>query len=90
MGGKLGKGFTKGGKTEEIEGKKYDHGFSSAEVNTLAAIAEAVFPSLSPSSSCFERRENQTISKAVRSFMETSASQSPIPEEVKKIRDWIH
>ncbi|KAB2014762.1 hypothetical protein ES319_D09G249600v1 [Gossypium barbadense] len=85
MGGKLGKGFMKGGKIVEIEGKKYDHGFSSAEVNTLAAIAEALFPSLPPSSCCFERRENQTISKAVRSFMETSASQSPTPDEAAEM-----
>ncbi|KAK8577145.1 hypothetical protein V6N13_122138 [Hibiscus sabdariffa] len=69
MGGKLGKAFVNGGK------RKYGHGFSSTEVHALAAIAEALFPSLSPSS-CFETQENQTSSKPVRIFMETSASES--------------
>ncbi|KAL4289569.1 hypothetical protein GQ457_14G025540 [Hibiscus cannabinus] len=81
MGGKLGKAFVNGGKREE---RKYDHGFSSTEVHTLAAIAEALFPSLSPSS-CFETQENQTASKAVRIFMETSASESPVPDEAAEM-----
>ena len=60
----------------------YNHGFSSAEIQTLASVSEAVFPSLSPNSN-FEGKENQP-SKAVQAFLEASASESPIPDEVKK------
>ncbi|KAL4283008.1 hypothetical protein GQ457_16G029980 [Hibiscus cannabinus] len=56
------------------EERKYNHGFFSSEVNTLAAIAETLFPP------CQE--ENQTPkTQAVRSFMESSASELPIPDE---------
>ncbi|KAE8717663.1 Long-chain-alcohol oxidase FAO2 [Hibiscus syriacus] len=59
--------------------RKYDHGLFSSELNTLAAVAETLFPPLSPTC-CHE--ENQTpSSKAVWSFMEASASESPIPNE---------
>ncbi|GMI87254.1 ARABIDOPSIS FATTY ALCOHOL OXIDASE 3, fatty alcohol oxidase 3 [Hibiscus trionum] len=78
MGGKFGKAFVNGGKKEE---RKYDHRFSSTEVHTLAAIAEALFPS----SSCFETQENQTTGKPVRIFMETSASDSPFPDEAAEM-----
>ncbi|KAK8984148.1 hypothetical protein V6N11_029471 [Hibiscus sabdariffa] len=70
---------------EKSEERKYDHGFFSSEVNTLAAMSETFFPPLSPTC-CFQaaEEENQTpITKAVRFFMEASASQPPIPDEVK-------
>lgn len=61
--------------------RRYAHGLSSAEVQTLASIGEAVFPSLKPNSD-FEGKQNQPR-KAVQSFLEASASESPIPDEVK-------
>ncbi|KAL4295767.1 hypothetical protein GQ457_12G004380 [Hibiscus cannabinus] len=71
---------------DKSEERKYDHGFFSSEVNTLSALSETFFPPLSPTC-CFqaeEQEENQTpITKAVRSFMEASASEPPIPDEVK-------
>ena len=81
MGGKCQQPMLSGEK-REIEKQKYNHGFSSAEMQTLASVAEVVFPSLSPNSN-FEGKENQPR-KAVQSFMEASASESPIPDEVKK------
>ncbi|OMO95410.1 hypothetical protein COLO4_15918 [Corchorus olitorius] len=61
--------------------RKYKHGFSSAEIKTLASAAEAVFPSFPSTNSQFEGKENQA-SKSVQHFLETSASQSPVPDEV--------
>ncbi|GMI95909.1 ARABIDOPSIS FATTY ALCOHOL OXIDASE 3, fatty alcohol oxidase 3 [Hibiscus trionum] len=68
------------------EERKYEHGFFSSEVNTLAAMAETFFPPLSPTS-CFQtREENRTpTTEAVRSFMEASASEPPIPDEVAEL-----
>ncbi|KAE8698245.1 Long-chain-alcohol oxidase FAO3 [Hibiscus syriacus] len=59
--------------------RKHNHRLFSSELNTLAVVAETLFPPLSPTC-CHE--ENQTPStKVVRSFMEASASESPIPDE---------
>ncbi|KAK8684648.1 hypothetical protein V6N13_040664 [Hibiscus sabdariffa] len=72
---------------DKSEERKYDHGFFSSEVNTLAALSETFFPPLSPTC-CFQaaEEENQTpITKAVRSFMEASASEPPIPDEVAEL-----
>ncbi|XP_017975371.1 PREDICTED: long-chain-alcohol oxidase FAO1 [Theobroma cacao] len=63
--------------------RRYAHGLSSAEVQTLASIGEAVFPSLKPNSD-FEGKQNQPR-KAVQSFLEASASESPIPDEVAQL-----
>ncbi|KAE8704755.1 Long-chain-alcohol oxidase FAO2 [Hibiscus syriacus] len=67
------------------EEREYNHGFFPSEVNTLAAIAETLFPPLPPT--CFQTQEkNQTpISKAVQSFMEASGSDSQIPDKVAEI-----
>lgn len=66
------------------KGRRYNHGFSSVEIQTLASVNEAVFPSLSPNTD-FEGMETQP-SKAVpvQAFLEASASESPFPDEVKK------
>ncbi|XWS08762.1 hypothetical protein CRYUN_Cryun40dG0028700 [Craigia yunnanensis] len=82
MGGKYQQPMLNGEKRER-EKQKYNHGFSSAEMQTLASVAEVVFPSLSPNSN-FEGKENQP-SKAVQSFMEASASESSIPDEVAEL-----
>lgn len=75
---------------EKREGRKqkYSHGFSSAEMKTLASVAEAVFPSLS-SSSDLEGNGNQP-SKAVQYFLQASASESPNPDEVKKKKNSLY
>lgn len=78
------------GKCEEQSGlngekkePKYSHGFCSAEIQTLASVAEVVFPSLPPDSG-FQGTENQP-SKAVQSFLKASASQPPFPDEVSPL-----
>ncbi|TYG50609.1 hypothetical protein ES288_D10G188300v1 [Gossypium darwinii] len=62
---------------------KYSHGFCSAEIQTLASVAEVFFPSLPPDSG-FQRKETQP-SKAVQSFLKASASQPAFPEEVAEL-----
>ncbi|XVF38496.1 hypothetical protein REPUB_Repub20aG0107100 [Reevesia pubescens] len=71
------------GEKKEGGKQKYNHGFSSAEIQTLASVAEVVFPSLSPNSN-LEGKENQP-DKAVQAFLEASASESPIPDEVAEL-----
>ncbi|XWS53785.1 hypothetical protein CRYUN_Cryun10bG0030200 [Craigia yunnanensis] len=81
MGGKYQQPLLSG---EKREGG-YNHGFSSAEIRTLASVSEVVFPSLSPNSN-FEGKENQpSSSKAVQAFLEASASESPIPDEAAEM-----
>lgn len=55
---------------------RYNHGLSSAEMQSLASVCDAVFPSL-PSVS-FEGK----VDKTIESFYKASAGQAPIPEEV--------
>ncbi|XP_022760899.1 long-chain-alcohol oxidase FAO1-like [Durio zibethinus] len=83
MGGKCQQQPLLNGEIREGGKRKYSHGFSSAEIKTLASVAEAVFPSLSPNSD-FEGKENQP-SKAVQAFLEASASESPIPDEAAEL-----
>lgn len=62
---------------------KYRHGFSAAEMESLASICETVLPPL-PLDSLKKiiRVEDQAIVNDVRSFWNTSASRYPIPHEV--------
>ncbi|XVF28567.1 hypothetical protein REPUB_Repub15cG0041000 [Reevesia pubescens] len=83
MGGKCQQPMLNGEKRKEGKGK-YNHGFSSAEIETLASVAEVVFPSLSPRNSDFEGKENQP-NEAVQAFMEASASESPNPDEAAEL-----
>lgn len=72
--------FTKQLKAEKE--KQYRHGFSSAQLESLASICEAVLPPL-PSISMDGEEEEED--KALKSFLNSSASQSPIPDEVAEI-----
>ncbi|GMI69862.1 ARABIDOPSIS FATTY ALCOHOL OXIDASE 3, fatty alcohol oxidase 3 [Hibiscus trionum] len=80
MGGKCEQPLLNGGEKGE---RKYSHGFCSAEMETLASVAEVVFPSLPPNP-CFEGRGNQP-DKALQSFLKASASESPIPDEAAEL-----
>ncbi|KAJ7954681.1 Long-chain-alcohol oxidase [Quillaja saponaria] len=62
--------------------RKYKHGFSSGEMESLASICEAVLPPLPLDS--LKTKEVQS-SKAVQSFWTTSGSQYPIPDEAADI-----
>ncbi|XP_061352831.1 long-chain-alcohol oxidase FAO1 [Gastrolobium bilobum] len=66
---------------------KFRHGFSVAEMESLASICEVVMPPL-PLDALKIRKEEQDDhepSKSVKSFWNTSASQYPIPHEVAEI-----
>ncbi|KAE8670564.1 Long-chain-alcohol oxidase FAO1 [Hibiscus syriacus] len=67
----------------EKKERKYSHGFSSSEMETLGSFAEVIFPCLPPNT-CFEGRQNHP-NKAVQSFLKASASESPIPDEVAEL-----
>ncbi|KAF3456744.1 hypothetical protein FNV43_RR01398 [Rhamnella rubrinervis] len=62
---------------------KYSHGFSAAEMKSLASISEAALPPLPPLRS-FEGKE-EPPSKAVLSFCQASGAQLPIPDEVAEL-----
>ncbi|XP_009376994.2 long-chain-alcohol oxidase FAO1 [Pyrus x bretschneideri] len=69
-----------GGRGYAGDDRKYSHGFSSAEMQSLASICEALLPPL------YEiKGEQPTINKAVQSFYKTSAAQTPIPDEVAQL-----
>lgn len=59
---------------------KFRHDFSSAQIQSLAAICETIIPSLPIDAINKEHLDNQ----AVVSFYKASASQPPIPHEVIK------
>ncbi|EXB93709.1 Long-chain-alcohol oxidase FAO1 [Morus notabilis] len=63
----------------ERKQEKWSHGFSAAEMESLASICEAFIPPLPLNS--LEGKEDPP-SKAVQSFYSSSASQNPIPHEV--------
>ncbi|RDX63943.1 Long-chain-alcohol oxidase FAO1 [Mucuna pruriens] len=68
---------------------KYKHGFSAAEMKSLASICEVVLPPL-PMDSLKIRKEHQAdlddhSSQSVQSFWNISASRYPIPHEVAEM-----
>ncbi|XP_057959884.1 long-chain-alcohol oxidase FAO1 [Malania oleifera] len=74
----------RGGRRES----KYNHGFSSSEMQSLAAICETIFPSLPPDPQEVNGRESQpssSKSKAIHSFYKASGSQNPMPDEVAEL-----
>ncbi len=62
--------------------RKYIHGFTAAEMESLASICETLLPPLPLRS--FEGKDDQS-SKAMESFYKASGSQTPIPDEVINI-----
>jgi len=68
------------------EGKSYNHGLSSTEMDTLTSICEAIFPPLDPPPHLDEYdHHNHKINGSLQSFFHSSASQKPIPDEVIKL-----
>jgi len=65
-------------------GSKYKHGFSAAEMKSLASICEVVLPPL-PMDALKSRKEDQVgddDNKLLQSFCDISGSRYPIPHEV--------
>lgn len=64
---------------------KYKHGFSAAEMESLASICEVVLPPL-PMDALKIRKEDHddddSSNKSLQSFLDISASRYPIPHEV--------
>lgn len=54
---------------------KYNHGFSSSQIQSLTAICEAFIPPISPP-------PNSNLNPSLRSFYAASGSQAPVPQEV--------
>ncbi|CAN6677430.1 unnamed protein product [Malus baccata var. baccata] len=67
-----------GGRGYAGDDGKYSHGFSSAEMQSLASICEALLPPLYET----DKVEQPTTNKTVQSFYKASAAQTPIPDEV--------
>lgn len=61
-------------------GGKYKHAFSSAEMESLANICEALLPPLQLES--LDTMENNPTCKAVQFFWKSSGSQFSVPDEV--------
>lgn len=57
----------------------YSHGFSSAQIQSLAALCETVFPPLSTDSIPNQKKP------ALSSYYKASGSQHPIPDEVAEL-----
>ncbi|XP_021800094.1 long-chain-alcohol oxidase FAO1 isoform X2 [Prunus avium] len=74
----------RGGRRSGERGK-YSHGFSSAEMQSLASVCEALLPALPLNDFCFEGKEEQPTNKAVQSFQKASGAQTPIPDEVAEL-----
>ncbi|KAF8388252.1 hypothetical protein HHK36_026918 [Tetracentron sinense] len=70
----------RGGRREN----SYSHGFSSSDIQSLAAICETLIPPL-PLNSLQVNGKEDLPSKALHSFYKASASHNPIPHEVAEL-----
>ncbi|KAG5554267.1 hypothetical protein RHGRI_011960 [Rhododendron griersonianum] len=70
----------RGGRREH----KYSHGFSAAEMESLASVCEAILPPLPVNSLEATGKDGQT-NKAIQFFHKASGSQNSIPEEVAEL-----
>ncbi|KAM7485390.1 hypothetical protein LguiA_001399 [Lonicera macranthoides] len=68
----------KGGRRE----RKYSHGFSSGEMESLASICEVLLPPLPSNSLDISGKGDDQTNKAVDYFHKVSGSQFPLPDEI--------
>ncbi|KAK7846977.1 long-chain-alcohol oxidase fao1 [Quercus suber] len=61
---------------------KYSHGWTAAEMQSLASICEALLPPLTLNSL---EEKNEQPTEAVQSFYKASGSQFPIPDEAAEL-----
>ncbi|ONK70755.1 uncharacterized protein A4U43_C04F1190 [Asparagus officinalis] len=67
------------------EGYKYSHGFSRSQMASMAAICEALVPSLPVEAVHVSAGKGDPPSKTLQAFYLASASQAPIPDEVAEL-----
>ncbi|KAI3449802.1 hypothetical protein Pfo_006467 [Paulownia fortunei] len=67
--------------------KKYSHGFSSSQIQSLAAVCEALIPSLPPidDQTHITNGVGDLHDKALYSYYMSSASQPPFPDETAEL-----
>lgn len=70
-----------GGRTRE---SKYNHGLSSAEMDSLASLCETILPSLPPPVTTLDGQQHQPT-KAVQALYRASGSQTPMPDEIAEL-----
>ncbi|XP_061370786.1 long-chain-alcohol oxidase FAO1 [Gastrolobium bilobum] len=64
-------------------GKKYIHAFSSAQMESLGSICEALLPPLRLE--CLDTMDNNPTTKAVQFFWKASASEFSVPDQVAEM-----
>ncbi|XVF32354.1 hypothetical protein REPUB_Repub17cG0074700 [Reevesia pubescens] len=63
---------------------KYTHGFSSAQIQSLAAICETLVPSL-PLDHTINNNDNSGQQPALHAFYKASGAEPPVPDEVAEL-----
>ncbi|XP_078427760.1 long-chain-alcohol oxidase FAO2-like [Wolffia australiana] len=58
------------------------HGFSKAQMAALAAVCEALIPSLDTGMLSLPKNEKESVINSVHAFMRASGAESPLPDEV--------
>ncbi|ONK70749.1 uncharacterized protein A4U43_C04F1130 [Asparagus officinalis] len=71
--------------TKRGEGYKYSHGFSRSQITSMAAMCEALVPSLPVEAVHVSAGKGDPPSKTLQAFYLASASQAPIPDEVAEL-----
>ncbi|KAG8370824.1 hypothetical protein BUALT_Bualt13G0023600 [Buddleja alternifolia] len=66
-----------------VESKKYKHGFSSSQIESLAAVCEALIPPLPILDGTISNGELND--KAIYSYYKSSGSQAPFPQETAEL-----
>ncbi|XP_057499601.1 LOW QUALITY PROTEIN: long-chain-alcohol oxidase FAO1-like [Actinidia eriantha] len=66
-------------------GNKYSHGFSRAEMESLASVCEAILPPLPLNSLQLTQMAAHTNNEAIQFFHKASGSQNSVPEEVAEL-----
>ncbi|KAG6504945.1 hypothetical protein ZIOFF_037293 [Zingiber officinale] len=73
----------RGGRTRDKEG--YTHGFSAAQMRSLAAMCEAFIPSLPLEKTNLCGKEELPADKSLEAFFLASGSDAPVPDEVAEL-----
>ncbi|KAF5950680.1 hypothetical protein HYC85_012673 [Camellia sinensis] len=64
---------------------KYSHGFSAAQMESLASVCEAILPPLPFNSLDVAQNQAQTNKKSIQFFHKASGSHNPVPDEIAEM-----